>query len=189
MSRRTSRSSSRPGARSATRSSFDSMPTAVGVRRGVGDPAPAGTARHCGLRGTNGRHRPDRRGRCGVAGPGGRRRVGAHGRRSPSGDRHRHRGRGRHQAPGARWARSRHAGDCRRPQRWGHTDRDLDDRFRRWRRACRARRRRQRRHRSPGVATSALLATDVAAPLPVEDGAILVPSIPGLGVRPSAAAR
>ena len=40
-----------------------------------------------------------------------------------------------------------------------------------------------------GVATSALLATDVAAPLPVEDGAILVPSIPGLGVRPSAAAR
>ncbi len=40
-----------------------------------------------------------------------------------------------------------------------------------------------------GVATSALLAADVAAPLPVEDGAILVPSIPGLGVRPSAAAR
>jgi L-alanine-DL-glutamate epimerase-like enolase superfamily enzyme len=40
-----------------------------------------------------------------------------------------------------------------------------------------------------GVATSALLAADVAAPLPVEDGVILVPSIPGLGVRPSAAAR
>ncbi|MEM8706018.1 MAG: o-succinylbenzoate synthase [Actinomycetota bacterium] len=39
-----------------------------------------------------------------------------------------------------------------------------------------------------GLATSALLASDVAAPLPVEDGAILVPSIPGLGVRPSAAA-
>ena len=113
----------------------------------------------------------------------------AHGRRSPSGDRHRHRGRGRHQAPGARWTRFRHAGDCRRPQRWGHTDRDLDDRFRRWRRACRARRRRQRRHRSPWRGDLGPLGHRRRRPLPVEDGAILVPSIPGLGVRPSAAAR
>ena len=37
-----------------------------------------------------------------------------------------------------------------------------------------------------GLATSALLATDVGAPLAVEDGHIVVPSIPGLGVRPSA---
>ena len=36
-----------------------------------------------------------------------------------------------------------------------------------------------------GVATSALLAADVAAPLAVEDGHIVVPSLPGLGVRPS----
>ncbi|MEO0494754.1 MAG: o-succinylbenzoate synthase [Actinomycetota bacterium] len=40
-----------------------------------------------------------------------------------------------------------------------------------------------------GVATSALLAADVAAPLPVENGAVIVPSIPGLGVRPAAGAR
>ena len=36
-----------------------------------------------------------------------------------------------------------------------------------------------------GVATSSLLASDVAAPLPLDDGEIMVPAIPGLGVRPS----
>ncbi len=40
-----------------------------------------------------------------------------------------------------------------------------------------------------GLATSSLLATDVAPPLPVEDGAIVVPATPGLGVRPSVADR
>jgi o-succinylbenzoate synthase len=36
-----------------------------------------------------------------------------------------------------------------------------------------------------GLATSALLAADVATPLPVEDGYITVSTVPGLGVRPS----
>ena len=36
-----------------------------------------------------------------------------------------------------------------------------------------------------GVATSMLLATDVAGALPVEDGHVLVPTVPGLGVSPS----
>ncbi|MEM9465468.1 MAG: enolase C-terminal domain-like protein [Actinomycetota bacterium] len=36
-----------------------------------------------------------------------------------------------------------------------------------------------------GIATSTLLASDVARPLPVEDGHVVVPAIPGLGVRPS----
>ena len=40
-----------------------------------------------------------------------------------------------------------------------------------------------------GLATSALLAADVAAPLPVQDGHITVPSGPGLGVRPAVAGR
>lgn len=35
-----------------------------------------------------------------------------------------------------------------------------------------------------GVATSAMLAHDVAGPLPVEDGRVLVPTLPGLGVSP-----
>lgn len=36
-----------------------------------------------------------------------------------------------------------------------------------------------------GLATSALLASDVARPLAVDDGHIVVPTAPGLGVRPS----
>ena len=39
--------------------------------------------------------------------------------------------------------------------------------------------------RAHGIATSALLVSDVARPLEVEDGHIAVPTIPGLGVRPS----
>lgn len=35
-----------------------------------------------------------------------------------------------------------------------------------------------------GVATSALLADDVARSLPIEDGHVLVPTVPGLGVSP-----
>lgn len=35
-----------------------------------------------------------------------------------------------------------------------------------------------------GVATSSLLAGDVAGALPIEDGHVLVPTVPGLGVRP-----
>ena len=157
-----SRSSSRPGA-VGDRSSFDSMPTAVGAPTRRWDPAPAGRSTLRSAR----NQRPastDRRGRCGSPVPVA---VDESARRSTiSVGRRQHRGRGRHQAPGSVGPIC-HAGDP--PHSAGVTPivtSMIDSANPR----MRARRRRQRRHRSHGVATSALW-PPASPPAPVEDGA------------------